>query len=90
MDKCRTSEGYLWQRSNAQGVARLTKEVTESIESWIMELVPAKPTKKAEKVDLIKGRVSYSRKGNNLALNLKMVDDSMVEEILAFVESKLK
>ncbi|EOV0919340.1 ParB/RepB/Spo0J family partition protein [Vibrio parahaemolyticus] len=90
LDKCRTSEGYLWQRSKAQGVARLTKEVTESIESWVSELAPAKPAKKAEKVDLVKGRASYSRKGSNLALNLKKVDDSLMEEILAFVQSKMQ
>lgn len=29
LDKCRSSEGFLWQRSTAQGVARLTKEVTD-------------------------------------------------------------
>ncbi|MDF5029614.1 ParB/RepB/Spo0J family partition protein, partial [Vibrio parahaemolyticus] len=55
LDKCRSSEGFLWQRSTAQGVARLTKEVTESIENWITELAPAKPGKKTEKVDLVKG-----------------------------------
>ncbi|MEZ8387454.1 chromosome partitioning protein ParB, partial [Vibrio splendidus] len=32
---------------------------------------------------------SYSRKGSNLALNLKKVDDATMEEILAFVQSKL-
>ncbi|HFI9379825.1 TPA: chromosome partitioning protein ParB, partial [Vibrio parahaemolyticus] len=44
----------------------------------------------AEKVDLVKGRASYSRKGSNLALNLKKVDDSLMEEILAFVQSKMQ
>ncbi|PFG58640.1 ParB family chromosome partitioning protein [Vibrio sp. ES.051] len=90
INKCRSSEGFLWQRSTAQGVARLTKEVTEHIEHWIAELAPAKPDKKAEKVDLVKGRASYSRKGSNLALNLKKVDDSLMEEILAFVQSKMQ
>lgn len=90
LDKCRSSEGFLWQRSTAQGVARLTKEVTESIENWIAELAPAKPGKKTEKVDLVKGRASYSRKGSSLALNLKKVDDSLMEEILAFVQNKLQ
>ncbi|MBR9786920.1 MAG: ParB/RepB/Spo0J family partition protein [Vibrionaceae bacterium] len=90
LDKCRTTEGYLWQRSTAQGVARLTKEVTESLESWITALSPAKTSTKVDKVDLIKGRASYSRKGSNLALNLKKVDDSLMEEILAFVHSKLQ
>ncbi|EMV2919046.1 chromosome partitioning protein ParB, partial [Vibrio alginolyticus] len=39
---------------------------------------------------LVKGRASYSRKGSSLALNLKKVDDSLMEEILAFVQTKLQ
>ncbi|MDF2155242.1 ParB/RepB/Spo0J family partition protein [Vibrio sp. CAU 1672] len=90
LEKCRTAEGFLWQRSNAQGVARLTKEVTESLENWISDLIPAKPSSQAKKVELIKGRASYSRKGHALALNLKKVDDALMDEILAFVQSKLQ
>ncbi|MFA0231447.1 chromosome partitioning protein ParB, partial [Vibrio sp. 10N.261.45.A7] len=87
LTKCDASEGFVWQRSEAQGVTRLTKDVTETLEGWILELAPAK--KASPKVELIKGRASYSRKGSNLALNLKKVDDATMEEILAFVQSKL-
>ncbi|NGZ13727.1 ParB/RepB/Spo0J family partition protein [Vibrio aestuarianus] len=86
--KCQSKEGFVWQRSSAQGVARLTKEVTETIESWIQELVPPKRAA-ATKTDLVKGRASYSRNGSNLALNLKKVDDATMQEILDFIQSKL-
>lgn len=88
LEKCQSTGGYVWQRSNVQGVARLTKEVSETIETWINELAP--PKKAANnKIDLIKGRATYSRKGANLALNLKKVDDEMMKDILAFIEQKM-
>ncbi|QXO15668.1 MULTISPECIES: ParB/RepB/Spo0J family partition protein [Vibrio] len=86
--KCHQSDGFVWQRCDAQGVARITKEVTETLEAWIQELVPPKRAV-SNKVDLIKGRASYARKGSNLALNLKKVDDALMKEILEFVEQKL-
>ncbi|MGF1752663.1 ParB/RepB/Spo0J family partition protein [Vibrio makurazakiensis] len=90
LKKCANTDGYVWQRSQAQGVSRLTKEVTETIESWILELAPLPTKAPSSKVELIKGRASYSRKGSNLALSLKKVDDATMKEILAFVESKLE
>lgn len=89
LEKCQSDEGFVWQRSSAQGVARLTKEVSESIEEWIAQLAPRK-TAAASKVDLVKGRATYTRKGANLALNLKKVDDTTMDEILKFIEGKLK
>ncbi|MDR9831280.1 ParB/RepB/Spo0J family partition protein [Vibrio sp. FNV 38] len=87
LGKCHDGGTQVWQRSEAQGVARLTKEVSETIEGWIAELNPTqKPTVK--KVDLVRGNVSYSRKGNAVALNMKKVDDETLKEILAFIESK--
>ncbi|NAW56235.1 MULTISPECIES: ParB/RepB/Spo0J family partition protein [unclassified Vibrio] len=88
LDKCQSKEGFVWQRSQAQGVARLTKEVTETIEEWIASLAPAKRTV-SPKVELVKGRASYSRKGANLSLNLKKVDDKTMQDILDFVAGKL-
>jgi ParB family transcriptional regulator, chromosome partitioning protein len=89
LDKCNDQAGYVWQRSDVQGVARLTKEVTETLEKWIDDLVPAKKTL-APKTELVKGRATYVRKGNNVTLNLKKVDDVLLDELLSFVESKLK
>ncbi|OLQ93131.1 chromosome partitioning protein ParB [Vibrio panuliri] len=89
LKKCRDKEGFAWQRSEAQGVARITKDVSEMIEAWIEELAPTKRAV-SHKVDLIKGRVSYSRKGANLALNLKKIDEQTMQDILSFLEEKLK
>lgn len=88
LGKCQSDDGFVWQRSSAQGVARITKDVTETIEAWIEELAPSK-AKVVAKTDLVKGRASYVRKGNNLSLNLKKVDDSLMQEILDFVSGKL-
>ncbi len=89
LEKCRNEEGFVWQRSDAQGVARLTKEVTETLESWIDELTP-KSVSLSNKVELIKGRATYTRKGNNLNLSLKKIDDSLLEEITQYLMSKLQ
>ncbi|MFA0438376.1 chromosome partitioning protein ParB [Vibrio sp. 10N.286.49.C2] len=86
--RCRGSDGYVWQQSSAHGVARITKDVSETLEHWMHELVPPKRAK-VSKTDLVKGRASYSRKGPNLALNLKKIDDQTMDEILAFIKSKL-
>ncbi|WED23565.1 ParB/RepB/Spo0J family partition protein [Vibrio sp. JC009] len=89
LNKCRTEGKSVWEESEAQGIARLTKEVSEHIEQWISEVAPAKKPV-SNKKDLIKGRASYTRKGTSLAINLKKVDDGMVDEILAFIESKMQ
>lgn len=89
LQKCRSEEGFVWQRTQAQGVSRITKEVTETIEAWVEELSPTQQVAVA-KTELIKGRASYTRKGSNLALNLKKVDDAAMQEILDFVAQRLK
>ncbi|MGF1909432.1 ParB/RepB/Spo0J family partition protein [Vibrio kasasachensis] len=89
LKNCRDSDGFAWQRSEAQGVARITKDVSEMIEGWVEELSPSK-RKVSNKVDLVKGRVSYSRKGTNLALTMKKVDDEVMKDILDYIENILK
>ncbi|WP_165313350.1 ParB/RepB/Spo0J family partition protein [Vibrio ziniensis] len=88
LNKCHEDNGFIWQRCQSQGVARITKEVTETIEEWIHNLVPPKRSASSS-VDLIKGRVSYARKGNNLTLSLKKIDDTLMKDILEFLESKI-
>jgi len=88
LNKCSSDEGFVWQRTQSQGVARITKEVTETIEAWIEELSPAKKSAVA-KTELVKGRASYTRKGSNLTLNLKKVDDALMQELLDLVANKL-
>ncbi len=87
LNKCHQQGRFVWQRSEAQGVARMTKDVSETLEGWIEELAPRKRSV-ANKVDLVKGRASYTRKGTNLALNLKKVDDKTMKDILDFIEAK--
>ncbi|GAL35498.1 chromosome (plasmid) partitioning protein ParB [Vibrio maritimus] len=89
IDRCQQSEGYVWQTSQAQGVARITKDVSETLENWIHELSPPKRAK-VTKIDLVKGRASYTRKGPNLAINLKKVDDQTMEQILEFLKQKMQ
>lgn len=88
LNKCSSDEGFVWQRTQSQGVARITKEVTETIEAWIEELSPTKKSAVA-KTELVKGRASYTRKGSNLTLNLKKVDDTLMQELLDLVAKKL-
>ncbi|WP_117232962.1 ParB/RepB/Spo0J family partition protein [Vibrio maerlii] len=89
LKQCGEGEKFVWQRSEAQGVARLTKEVTETLEAWITELLPSKKSASANKIELVKGRASYQRKGSNVSLNMKKVDDATMQEILDFIKSKL-
>ncbi|WP_086981254.1 ParB/RepB/Spo0J family partition protein [Vibrio aphrogenes] len=89
LEKCRHAQGEIWQGSNSQGVARLTKEISSQLEAWIEELAPSKKEASAEKIDLIKGRVSYTRKGANVSLALKKIDDDVMDDILAYIQSKL-
>lgn len=89
IDKCHQNGKYVWQCCEAQGVTRITKEVTETLESWIQDFVPPKRAENP-KIELVKGRANYSRKGSNLSLNLKKVDDALMQEILDFVATKLQ
>ncbi len=75
---------------DAVNLTQATKEVTETLQAWIGEFSASKSLKQPVKQDLVKGRAQFVRKGSNLTLNLKKVDDALSEEILAFIESKLK
>jgi ParB family transcriptional regulator, chromosome partitioning protein len=88
IERCHSVDGFVWQRSDAQGVARLTKEVTETLEEWIEELSPSQ-SEIAPKVEFVKGRASYTRKGNNVTLSIKKIDDKLVEEIAAYIQQRL-
>ncbi|HBV75226.1 MULTISPECIES: ParB/RepB/Spo0J family partition protein [Vibrio] len=89
LSKCQSGRGAVWKNSPSQGVARLTKEVSSQLEEWIEELAPTQKEPGSTSIELIKGRAIYNRKGNNLSLSLKKIDDELAAEILSFVESKL-
>ncbi|CAM3865983.1 Virulence regulon transcriptional activator VirB [Vibrio aerogenes CECT 7868] len=90
LEKCRSEDGFVWQQSKAQGVARLTKDVTETLENWIESLAPPAQTNVSQKVELVKNRVNYVRQGNRLVLNMKKIDDPLMNEILDFLQKKLQ
>ena len=90
LKKCRSDSGPVWQQCSGQGVVRITKEVTETLESWIEGLKPSVTQPATEKIELVKGRVSVLRKGANMTLNLKKVDDKLAEEISEFLIKKLQ
>ncbi|SHO54550.1 ParB/RepB/Spo0J family partition protein [Vibrio quintilis] len=90
LEKCHSKDGFVWQQSKAQGVARLTKDVTETLENWIESLAPPSQQNASQKVELIKNRVNYVRQGNRLVLNMKKIDDPLMDEILVFLQEKLK
>lgn len=87
--QCYDKNGHAWQKIDGQGVARITKEVTTLIEKWIEELQPPKQEPPKSRLELIKGRVSYVRKGDSLALDLKKIDDSQMDDILNFIQTQL-
>lgn len=90
LDKCQADGAFVWQRFSEMGEAQITKQVSAEIENWIAELQGAPKATATKAVDLVKGRASYTRKGQSLALNLKKVDDVLAQEILQFIEGKLK
>ncbi|OOE59426.1 chromosome partitioning protein ParB [Salinivibrio sp. ML323] len=79
----------LWQQVDAQGVTRITREVTQLIEQFKDELVAPTSTEKEQAQTLLEGRASYRRKGNNLNISLKKVSDEDAERILALIKQTL-
>lgn len=79
----------VWQTVDASGISRITREVTLVLEQWCEELKPKSANAESPAIDLIKGRVSYRRRGDALAINLKKMGDADAEAILAFIKSRL-
>ncbi len=89
IEQCVGEKGAVWTRSNIHGVSRMTKEVTELIEVWVEDLLPKKEGDKSLTTELVKGRLSYKRKGSALTLNLKKVDDALMQDILSFISQRV-
>ena len=77
------------QHVELSSLTQVTKEVTETLLSWIGEHAPKTAAKPNVKQQLVKGRADYVRKGNNLTLNLKSVDEDLSQKILEFVQKTL-
>lgn len=89
LDKCQNGQGFLWQRSEAQGLSRITKDVSETLELWIHNFNPS-PTQSSPKVEVIKGRVSYVKSLNGFNLSLKKISEEEMADILQYIEEKIK
>lgn len=87
LDKFR--QQLAWKMVDASGVARMTREVTLLIENWADQIKPKYAPAPVVSQDLIQGRVSYRRKGNQLSLNLKLVSDDEMNAILDFLKHRL-
>ncbi|PMG04859.1 chromosome partitioning protein ParB [Vibrio breoganii] len=90
LDKCQKDGAYVWQRFGDMSEAKITKQVSVLLEGWISEVNQTVEKTAKKPVELVKGKASYVRKGQSLALNLKKVDDALAQEIIQFIEDKLK
>ncbi|GAD80771.1 ParB/RepB/Spo0J family partition protein [Vibrio ezurae] len=90
LDKCQQGGAYVWQRFSGISEAKITKQVSLLLEGWIAEVNESTHNEVKKPVELVKGKATYVRKGQSLALNLKKVDDSLAQEIIQFIEAKLK
>ncbi|MPS30855.1 MULTISPECIES: ParB/RepB/Spo0J family partition protein [unclassified Salinivibrio] len=80
----------LWQQVEAQGVTRITREVTQLIEQFKDELVEPTSSEREQTKTLLDGRASYRRKGNNLNISLRKVSDEDADRILALIKQALE
>lgn len=80
----------LWKTINAQGISRITREVTGKLEQLGEQLHPKTVIEKPTLQDLIKGKVSYMRDGDKLQLKLKKMSDRQINDVLAYLNDYLK
>ncbi|UXI03325.1 ParB/RepB/Spo0J family partition protein [Photobacterium sp. TY1-4] len=80
----------LWKTIDAQGITRITREVTTQLESFSETLQPKVEVEKPKAQELVKGKVSYTRDGDKLQLKLKKLTERQSEEILAYLADYLK
>ncbi|CAG23869.1 ParB/RepB/Spo0J family partition protein [Photobacterium profundum] len=80
----------MWKRIDAQGITRITREVTMQLEQMGDSLQPKLLVEKAKAQELVKGKVTFIRDGDKLQLKLKKMSDRQVEDILAYLNDYLK
>ncbi|WP_027251413.1 ParB/RepB/Spo0J family partition protein [Photobacterium halotolerans] len=80
----------VWQSVDAQGITRITREVTNHIEH-LGELVRPKvqQSSKPQPVELVRGQASYVRDGDKLQLKLSKLSEQQAEHILAYLADYL-
>ncbi|WP_407334388.1 ParB/RepB/Spo0J family partition protein [Enterovibrio sp. 27052020O] len=82
-------ESPVWQTVDATGVSRITREVTLILDQWCDALKPKAAKPEAPSTELVKGRATYRRKGDSLAINLKKMNEEDAAAILEFIQSRL-
>lgn len=80
----------LWKTIKAQGISRITREVTGKLEQLGESLQPKVIMDKPSSQELIKGKVSYTRDGDKLQLKLKKMSDRQINDVLAYLNDYLK
>lgn len=76
----------LWNEIDIQGVSRITSEVTKRVEALFEQIAPTTKKKRATTKTLLDGKISYSRNGNKVNLNLKDVDDEKLSQVLEYLQ----
>ncbi|UTM59476.1 ParB/RepB/Spo0J family partition protein [Photobacterium sp. CCB-ST2H9] len=84
-------EQPVWQSVDAQGITRITREVTSHIEQLSEQVRPKAPVdSKPQAVELVRGQATYVRDGDKLQLKLSQLSDQQADEILAYLADYLK
>ncbi|MGF1714806.1 ParB/RepB/Spo0J family partition protein [Photobacterium chitinilyticum] len=88
--KLTDGEDAMWKTIDAQGITRITREVTMLLEEISEELQPKIEIEKPKSQDLIKGKASFTRDGDKLQLKLKKLTERQADDILAYLSDYLK
>ncbi|MGF1874639.1 ParB/RepB/Spo0J family partition protein [Photobacterium frigidiphilum] len=90
IEQLTSADSAMWKRIDAQGITRITREVTIQLEQMGDSLQPKLLVEKAKAQELVKGKVTFTRDGDKLQLKLKKMSDRQVEDILAYLNDYLK
>jgi ParB family chromosome partitioning protein len=90
IEQLTSADSAMWKRIDAQGITRITREVTIQLEQMGDSLQPKLVVEKAKAQELVKGKVTFTRDGDKLQLKLKKMSDRQVEDILAYLNDYLK
>ncbi|PSU48880.1 chromosome partitioning protein ParB [Photobacterium frigidiphilum] len=90
IEQLTSADSAMWKRIDAQGITRITREVTIQLEQMGDSLQPKPLVEKAKAQELVKGKVTFTRDGDKLQLKLKKMSDRQVEDILAYLNDYLK
>jgi ParB family chromosome partitioning protein len=90
IEQLTSADSAMWKRIDAQGITRITREVTIQLEQMGDSLQPKLLVEKAKAQELVKGKVTFTRDGDKLQLKLKKMSDRQVEDILTYLNDYLK